>query len=390
MKSSSGKYYIGLDHVRAVAAFTVFTWHFIHVGNGHYAPPPAFPLSILSEGHTGVALFMTLSGYLFAKLLNGKNINYTFFIWNRFLRLAPLLFLVILLVGLRKYILGGDLYIYTKKILAGIIKPSLPNGGWSITIEFHFYLLLPFLLLLSRKSKYALILFLAVALIGRSLLHKELGQIQTLSYWTIIGRIDQFLLGIIAYEFRNYFTGKHIVVFSIFVLFAAFYWYFDLRGGFYRSPSYPSNSTMWIYIPTIEGVAYASLIAWYDNSFIHSAGKISRFVALVGTYSYSIYLLHFFIVFGLSSAINTYLINLSNIYVAMLLSPICFLLMVPIGYVSYRFVESPFLKLRTRYIMTEETSTPQSTIADEDGLTNGPTGCISPRATGAKSFRYYM
>jgi len=30
---------------------------------------------------------------------------------------------------------------------------------------------------------------------------------------------------------------------------------------------------------------------------------------------------------------------------------LCFLLMVPIGYVSYRFVESPFLKLRTRYIV---------------------------------------
>ncbi len=89
MKSSSGKYFLGLDHIRAVAAFLVFTWHFIHVNNGHEAAPPIFPLSILTEGHTGVALFMALSGYLFAKLLDGKNIIYTSFIWNRFLRLAP-------------------------------------------------------------------------------------------------------------------------------------------------------------------------------------------------------------------------------------------------------------------------------------------------------------
>ena len=91
MKSSSGQYYLGLDHVRALAAFMVFSWHFIDIHQGQNAPPPIFPLTFLTEGHTGVALFMTLSGYLFAKLLDGKDINYFSFIWNRTLRLLPLL-----------------------------------------------------------------------------------------------------------------------------------------------------------------------------------------------------------------------------------------------------------------------------------------------------------
>jgi peptidoglycan/LPS O-acetylase OafA/YrhL len=359
LKSSSGNYYIGLDHVRAFAAFTVFTWHFIHAGNGHYAPPPVFPLSLLSEGHTGVALFITLSGYLFAKLLDGKNIHYASFIWNRLLRLVPLLVLVILIAGYQRYLLDGNLLKYAMKIFAGAVMPSLPNGGWSITAEFHFYLLLPFLLFLSKKSKYSLIIFLIATVIIRGLLHQVLGQIQTLSYHTIIGRIDQFLLGIIAYQFRSHFDGKHLLIFIILFLFATFWWYFDLCGGFYKSPSYPSHSAMWIYIPTVEGIAYASTIAWYDNSFKHSAGIISRFFALIGTYSYSIYLLHFFIVFKLSGAINSHLVDLSNIYVAIILSPLCYLLMLPIGYLSYRFVESPFLKLRTRYIIEEVTSATQ-------------------------------
>jgi len=93
---------------------------------------------------------MTLSGYLFAKLLNGKNIIYTSFIWNRFLRLAPLLFVVIVLVGLKKHIIDDDLIEYLKRIISGIVKPTLPNGGWSITVEFHFYLILPILLFLTR------------------------------------------------------------------------------------------------------------------------------------------------------------------------------------------------------------------------------------------------
>jgi peptidoglycan/LPS O-acetylase OafA/YrhL len=359
LKSSSGKYFIGLDHVRAVAAFIVFTWHFIHINNGHQAPPPTFPLSLLTEGHTGVALFMTLSGYLFAKLLDGKKIVYTSFIWNRFLRLAPLLLVVIFFVGFQRYLAGKDLIGYAKDIVTGIIKPSLPNGGWSITAEFHFYIMLPVLLFLTNKWKFSLIFVLLAAVITRTLLHQELGQIQTLSYWTIVGRVDQFILGILAYQFRRNISGRHLLVLCTFILFASFYWCFDLQGGFYMSPSFPSPNTIWIYMPTIEGGAYALVITWYDNSFKQSTGKISRFIALIGTYSYSIYLLHFFVVHRLSEAVNRYIIDLSNIHMAILFSILCFLLMVPIGHFSYRFVESPFLKFRTRYIISDKHKVPQ-------------------------------
>ena len=332
----------------------VFTWHFIHVGSGQLAPPPAFPLSLLTEGHTGVALFITLSGYLFAKLLDGKKINYSSFIWNRFLRLAPLLILVIVIVGCREYLAGSDIYRYMEDVLAGVIKPSLPNGGWSITTEFHFYLLLPVLLFLSRKSKYSLLIILAAAVLIRTLLYQGRGEIQTLSYWTIVGRIDQFLLGMIAYQFRSLITGRHTFAICSLGLFALFYWYFDSQGGFYKNPSYPSPSAVWILMPTMEGLAYAIMIAWYESSFVYSNGKFSRLFALIGTYSYSIYLLHYFVVFRLSREINNNLMDLSNIYLALIVSPICFLLMMPMGYVSYRFIESPFLKLRTRYIVTEK------------------------------------
>lgn len=84
MRSSSGEHYIALDHIRALAAFIVFTWHFIHATDGYpvsFEYVPALPpFSILDEGHTGVALFMTLSGYLFAKLFDGKSIDYWAFI----------------------------------------------------------------------------------------------------------------------------------------------------------------------------------------------------------------------------------------------------------------------------------------------------------------------
>ncbi|MGS2717335.1 acyltransferase family protein [Eionea flava] len=354
MKSSSGKYFIGLDHIRAAAAFLVFTWHFIHVNKGNIAAPPIFPLSLLTEGHTGVGLFMVLSGYLFAKLLNGKKILYGQFIWNRCLRLLPLLIVVIFIVGLRKYWAGDDIINYAKTIFSGILMPSLPNGGWSITVEFHFYLLLPALLLLTHQWRYSLLLTVGIALLLRTWLHHDMGQIQTLSYWTIVGRIDQFTLGILAFYLCHIVTEKHAFVLCITLLFAIFYWYFDSLGGFYAAPSYPSPSSIWIYMPTLEGVTYAIVIAWYDTSFRHTKSKTSSFFARIGTYSYSIYLLHFFIVFKMATIIDTYIINLSNIYLAITFAIPCFLLMIPIGYMSHRFIETPFLRYRTKYIIHRE------------------------------------
>lgn len=98
-------------------------------------------------------------------------------------------------------------------------------------------------------------------------------------------------------------------------------------------------------------MVYALLIAWYDNSFSHSDGKFSRFIARMGAYSYSIYLLHFFVVFKMAQVINTNFIDISNFYLALCFSVLCFLPMILLWYLSFRFIESPFLKLRTHYVI---------------------------------------
>src|SRR5258708_29048470 len=135
MRSSTGAHYLALDHVRALAAFMVFTWHFVHGTSGAPVPfegaPALFPLALLDEGNTGVALFMVLSGYLFAKLLDGKDISFAGFFWNRFIRLAPLLIIVFALVGVRTVMNGDPLDQYIKSLMIGFFAPRWPNGGWS-------------------------------------------------------------------------------------------------------------------------------------------------------------------------------------------------------------------------------------------------------------------
>lgn len=358
MRSSTGAHFIALDHVRAFAAFMVVTWHFTHAAIGYPVPfsytPAFFPAALLDEGHTGVALFMTLSGYLFARLLNGKSIHYGAFLWNRALRLLPLLILVVTLVGIRKVLSGESTAGYIQSVLAGVVLPTLPNGGWSITAEFHFYLILPLLLWMLARSPFLPLAILVAAIGLRVWLHAARGEVQTLAYLTIVGRIDQFVLGMLAYRFRALVTRRHIAVLTMLAAFAWFYWFFDRQGGYWAAPSYPSPSRLWIVLPTLEGLAYAAFIAWYDSSFHHTHGGVSRLVGRIGEFSYSIYLLHFFAVFGVARFVHEHVMNLSNFYVACAWSVLFFALMAIPGALSYRFVEAPFLTRRTRYIVSPE------------------------------------
>lgn len=390
MRSSSGAHFIALDHVRAVAAFMVFAWHFTHAANGYPVPfedaPAVFPLALLDEGHTGVALFMTLSGYLFAKLLDGRAINYKAFLWNRVLRLVPLLALVILIGGAKRLMVGEDLYAYAQSIAKGILFPTLPNGGWSITVEFHYYAILPLFLWMLRKARLLPIAFVITALALRFLVHHETGEIQSLAYWTILGRIDQFALGMLIYKFRAGLAHRHFLAVATFSGFAMFYWNFDLNGGFYQSLSYPSPSSLWIFLPTIEGMAYAVCIAWYDNSFRHSSTGISGFVGRIGEFSYSIYLLHFFVVVSAARFVHERILDISNFYVASLCALVFFVLMVPVGYLSFRFIERPFLKLRMRYIVMPDH--PWKTLGDS-AAQGTPTDAAKPVAASLPSGGFF-
>lgn len=96
MRSSNVEYLPKLDHLRFLAALLVFSFHFIHYFFLHWQSLPSQPwLSVIVEGHTGVGLFFTLSGFLFMLIgLKNENLNYKKFIINRFLRIFPL-FLVV-------------------------------------------------------------------------------------------------------------------------------------------------------------------------------------------------------------------------------------------------------------------------------------------------------
>lgn len=356
MRSSTGQHWIALDHVRALAAFSVFTWHFTHSWNGFPTPfegaPALFPFAILDEGHTGVALFMALSGYLFAKLLDGKAVYYGRFFWNRAVRLLPLLLVVVVLVALDQMRVGTfNLADELHTLTWGWLLPILPNGGWSITVEAHFYLILPLLMWATRRWAFAPLAFLAAAIAVRCGLFLHFGEVQFLAYKTIVGHIDQFLLGIFAFQNRDLMRKRHVLAGAIALGFAGFYYVFDRLGGWYQMGGQPSQSPLWILIPTVEAIAFSALIAWYDTSFSFRTQGISGLIGKIGECSYSIYLLHFFVVFRLAKLIHTHVMDISNFYLACAWSALCFIAIAPFCWLSFAFFEKPIMdRFRVRYV----------------------------------------
>jgi peptidoglycan/LPS O-acetylase OafA/YrhL len=344
------KYKIQLDHIRAFGAFMVFTWHFLQINELNLETPKIFlfPLSLLTEGHTGVALFMTLSGYLFAKILIDKKIIFKYFFFNRILRLLPLLLVTILFLLYFKSELS--FYKYFKTIIMGFFN-KWPGAAWSISVEFHFYYLLPFILYFLKQAKNYFILIFIFTIGLKLLIYSIDGTVQHYSYWKIIGHIDEFLLGMLSYKYRNYIKNKKKLVLFVFTSFMIFYYYFENKGGFYEYPSYPSTSMIWVFLPAIQGLSYALLISYYDNNhFSFLTSKLSILISKIGLFSYSIYLWHYIYVFDLAKIINNYFIDMNSIYIGCLLAVPCFLLTAFIGCVSYYTIEKPFLKLRKRYI----------------------------------------
>lgn len=354
MRSSTGEYFQGLDHVRAVAVFLVFCWHFLHVNNGQIDPLPGtfdfFAFSIFAEGHTGVSLFMVLSGYLFAKLTQGKQINYRRFLLARAIRLLPLLIAVCLLVSVKTFVLdgtGAGLEML-ERIAWGSILPTLPNGGWSITAEVHFYLLFPLIILLERRLRFGALVFVLVALsvrVGTAI--SDFGtDVRGLAYPTIVGRIDQFVIGILFAYHGTTLARRHVLAGIAALALLSGYAVFDRIGGFYGNHDY---ANIWIINLTLEALLYGVLIAWYDQSFHFDGGWLSALIAKVGEASYSIYLLHFFFVFTMASLIDQHLMRIDSIYKGLFFSLVAFIPVAVIGWYSYALFERYWLRFRPIY-----------------------------------------
>jgi rhamnosyltransferase len=318
----------------------------------------------MEEGHIGVALFMTLSGYLFAKIIDGRPLDLGRFYRNRVLRLAPLLVAVLSYWALR-----GDMGL--QSFLKGFVLPTWHGGAWSVAVELHFYALFPAILWLQRGHRIgALVALFMVSILTRFAVWSITGSVQAFSYWTIGGCIDLFLAGMLWHELAKHETVRRrataVLVGSVVATIAT--WHaFNVIGGFYGTAASP----LWIVIPTLQGLAFGALIVGYEYARFSIPVLADRALAKVGEVSYSIYLLHFVFYPTIVKHLAGAGFDMASFPVALAFAVLTFPLIVGIAMLSYRFIEQPFLRRRSGY---EAAGVPAAGAA-----TATPISRISPR-----------
>lgn len=355
---------VGLDHLRAMAALMVFYWHGLRAVGIQPSEVPSFPpATLFEEGYIGVSLFIAITGFIFTVLTHGKEINYFGFLKNRFLRLFPLLFLVLIFAAQTGTATYDSVFLFFNLLGAGT-----PYVVWTLVIEFQFYLAFPFLRnSLIRPTMPSTLLrcaaFVLMFVVMRGTYFAIKGEVQSLGYYSIFGRADEFVAGIIAgvvylrTRGDDRLSTKLMAIITLIICSAALVTIqhmFNLAGGFHGQPSYPSPSPLLIVWPTVNAVLWGGIIWSYCLLTRKSVGWLAKGIAYAGTISYSFYMLHVLTLqlWGkLYAALigRTFLADpLSNAFLVVTVFFLPPTLLV--AAISYELFEKPFLKQRVPYL----------------------------------------
>jgi peptidoglycan/LPS O-acetylase OafA/YrhL len=170
-------------------------------------------------------------------------------------------------------------------------------------------------------------------------------------YSSLLGRLDQFMLGMIAgwyYARRPSLGGWRFVV----PLAPALVWAGAILWN--RSGGYPREHWIRLITPTLEGAAWTGVVAGYVAMLQHSPGRpgvVSRAFAAIGAASYSIYIWHYVILDAQRRHgwMPSWLPNQEhNALLVTTLTTVPVVLAFS-GF-SYAALEKPFFQLRKRYL----------------------------------------
>jgi len=363
----------GLGHVKALDGFrglAIIGVLLLHFG-------------LVSCGWVGVQIFFVLSGFLITSILLADR-HLTFgaylkrFYWRRSLRIFPLYFGYLAVITAAFVVAGVPapferywpyLYSYTFNYVA--LRPGYNPGIffghlWSLSIEEQFYLLWPAIVyLLPRRAFQWVILALvtlgpAIRAVTATILS---GAIDTPNYLgrNIYGltfcQLDAFAVGAAVAVFKEKLAkqeGRNFLICSLIVLaygqvsamMATGSPAFDTSLG-YGLPMFGGGRHIWGYTLLNGWAASLLLLASRPNAI--SAFLSRPALVYIGKISYGIYLFHPSIQ-KLAITMVGYRYGLERLAVSIF----CFGAVVAVSSLSYRWYESPFLRLKAKRFVAPE------------------------------------
>ena len=115
--------------------------------------------------------------------------------------------------------------------------------------------------------------------------------------------------------------------------------------------------TAWVFLPTLEGIFCGGLILAYEQVPLQFPAFVGRALSSIGNCSYSIYLLHPFVVVLAARAAHQFIYSGDSYYIETALGFMAFIAMWPISWASFRLIEEPFLQFRKRYVIVGDRAT---------------------------------
>jgi peptidoglycan/LPS O-acetylase OafA/YrhL len=366
-------YFDNLDALRTIACFIVMASH-MSVQNTFHLIADTYVVNhvigLLTSGGTGVSVFFVLSGFLISFLLfkekEKRPINIKHFYLKRVLRIWPL-YLALGIYAFGIYPFKEDLlhidmnyanslaYYSTflsnfdmLNILADDAKIGLKmvSVTWSVSIEEQFYLIWPLLFFLNRRFlSYLFIVIIAISITFRIMHYDE---IQTLYFHSLSVVMDLTVGALIAYlsiysnRFKQFFQvipkSLNLLIYLIGLAILIF-------QNFIFPTIYDHAILRFFYV-----IFFAYIIA-EQNMNNNSFYKLGRFkwLSRIGKYTYSLYMLHLVVLDMLAYFFRYFSIDYHNNSLnGFLFAIIGFAGSGVLAYLSYKFMETPFLKLKEK------------------------------------------
>ena len=350
------RFFASLDGLRAICIFMVI-WHHSTL---LYAVDEVAPFFV-RRGFTGVDFFFVLSGFLITTLLLREEdakgrFSLRGFYRRRILRIVPVYFLVVTLVGGWFVLVKGETqyaplwpyyYAFLSNFLLGDIPTLAPT--WSLSVEEQYYLFWPLaLLLLPARAGVRITLLLALIgyafLLGLGLLPRP-GAIETdhARIFFAIGSYAPILIGsltaIVLHGPRGFAMLWPLVghrwfpALGFLVLLGLWQWLPERLAGW---PNFLMHPLMALIV--------ASLVVRDDH--VMRAPLTFRPVARIGAISYGLYLWHL-IGLHIATEITGALGFAPGLGTDVILTLLYVAISIAIAELSFRFFEAHFLRLKT-------------------------------------------
>lgn len=364
-------YLPGLHGLRFIAAALVIITH-VELFKARWGLPNLYSYKLISDfGTIGVNFFFVLSGFLITYLLFKEKEKYgkvyigSFYL-RRLLRIWPLYYFVLILVffvlPMIEYPevpgLNIETDFYDRLTLFSFFLPNVskafydfvPYGGimWSVGVEEQFYLIWPLILSSSKKYFKNFVLFF-ITLVTVKIIF-TLPSLQVIDYidgikkFLAMLRIEIMIIGALGawiLNFKKKLMSKYLL------------------NNFIQIIAYSGIGLVIFFLPPILddgkhiilGFLFILIILNVSsnrNSFFKFENRLFRFL---GNISYGMYMYHMIVAGGvitfIQPIIQSYNCNIfiTNIFIYLLV----FGLTILFSYLSYNYIEKPFLKIKDRF-----------------------------------------